>query len=135
MHKYTETLTIKRFINADKGTVGTVHDENGGCLGYSIECPWFNNQRGMSCIPEGLYRCIADKTGKYQYWKLLKVDDRDNIEIHVANRPSELNGCIAFGNGWGNLNNELAVFNSKKTLDWLQEKILPDEFNLRIVRA
>lgn len=50
-----------------------------------------------SCIPEGVYKVVHDKTGNFKYFRLLNVPDRVNIEIHPANIADELLGCIALG--------------------------------------
>ena len=47
------------------------------------------------CIPEGRYLFERDLTGRHQWWKILDVEGRTNIEIHPANRADQLLGCIA----------------------------------------
>lgn len=62
---------------------------------YTLELKWDNNRVGKSCIPEGRYRIKRDKTGKHQWWQALNVEGRTAIEIHPANYPDQLLGCIA----------------------------------------
>lgn len=60
----------------------------------TLELPDKNNRVNISCIPEGQYIISRDHTGKYQYFKVNDVDGRTHIEIHLATKPSHLQGCI-----------------------------------------
>ncbi len=63
----------------------------------SIELPWLQNRRNVSCIPEGVYQVQKRYTEKRDWHLFLPiVDDRDGILIHPANdAQKELKGCIA----------------------------------------
>ena len=130
-------LTLKRFVDSKtikgaSGILGKVYDEKGELLCFSIERPDLENQKGISCIPAGFYNCVRDKTGRHQYYKIESVPDRDFIEIHTANRPDQLNGCIAFGDSGGIMEGNIAVRNSKVTLDKILERY-PSGFILAII--
>jgi hypothetical protein len=132
-----KTLTLKRIIDKSQiinatGIWGQVFNEYGQLICNSIERPWLENQRGISCIPTGKYKCVRDNYGRHQYWRVENVEGRDNIEIHSANRPDQLNGCIAFGENWSIMNGNIAITNSKKTLDKLLEEY-PEGFELEII--
>ncbi|MBT1710760.1 hypothetical protein KK062_21140 [Fulvivirgaceae bacterium PWU5] len=79
-----------------EGTNGEIKNE-GQLVCPSIELPWLDNRRSVSCIPEGRYevrRRYTEKRGHH----LLVVDvpGRSNILIHPANdAKKELLGCIA----------------------------------------
>ena len=60
----------------------------------TLEPPWLNNQRNISCIPYGQYLVRRNKTGKHQYYEILNVPNRDNIEIHKGVLPKHSDGCI-----------------------------------------
>ena len=63
----------------------------------SIELPWKNNQRKVSCIPEGRYRLFV-KHFPVNRTRLAvgSVTDRDGIFIHCSNDAlNELKGCIS----------------------------------------
>lgn len=80
----------------EKGTSG-VFWYYGQKICESIELPWRNNKRGISCIPEGRYRLntrIHPQKGKQLV--LRAVPGRSGILIHAANDAlKELRGCIA----------------------------------------
>ena len=64
---------------------------------YSIELPWHDNQRRISCIPEGRYELTKRYSLRFG-WHLLvnNVPNRDYILIHAYNdAQKESKGCIA----------------------------------------
>jgi hypothetical protein len=88
-------LVIKR-VYSEKGTNGALF-----CcqklLCYTIELPWRNNEKMVSCIPEGTYKIdfrFSEKFGNHLEVK--NVINRSLILIHPANNAlKELKGCIA----------------------------------------
>lgn len=60
----------------------------------TLEPPWINNKKNESCIPEGQYRVVRNKTGKYQWYEITDVPNRTNIELHEGYKPSHSDGCI-----------------------------------------
>ena len=96
-----ELKLIRRYQD-DNGTLGRLYIDN--TYLHTLECPWRNNEKGVSCIPEGTYEVTRDNTGRFQFYKVLGVPDRTDIEIHPANyviHPEsgrrQLEGCIALG--------------------------------------
>jgi hypothetical protein len=79
-------------------TTGTL-SINGERECHTLELPWRNNRRGVSCIPAGVYRLawVESPSFKRHTLRLEDVPDRDGILIHPANEIKELRGCIAFG--------------------------------------
>jgi len=87
-----------------EGTNGTLFCSNlpfdiaqGKFLCHTIELPWNNNKRSVSCIPEGQYELIPRFSKKFNHHLLVKdVKNRNLILIHPANNAlKELEGCIA----------------------------------------
>jgi len=76
---------------------------------YTVECPWLNNKRFESCIPEGRYSIIKHRSPKHgNCFALLgegvvlngnsaKPTDRYACLFHVANFPDNVQGCIGPG--------------------------------------
>ncbi|MBC5842644.1 hypothetical protein H8R23_14615 [Flavobacterium sp. F-380] len=79
-----------------EGTQGVL-EWNGILVCYTIELPWLQNQRGVSCIPEGEYVLQKRFSPKFRWHMHLRnVPGRDFILIHPANdAKKELLGCIA----------------------------------------
>lgn len=79
-----------------EGTNGTVWLES-ELLCYSIELPWLDNIRNISCIPEGIYP-LAKRYSKRFGWHIAVkgVPQRCGILFHPANDArKQLRGCIA----------------------------------------
>jgi hypothetical protein len=79
-----------------EGTNGKISFE-GKFICNTIELPWKNNEKRVSCIPEGKYFIRKRYSQKFK-WHLEVVDvkSRSFILFHPANNAlKELNGCIA----------------------------------------
>lgn len=70
---------------------------NGKHIAHTIELPWRNNKKRISCVPEGTYVLRRRFSEKFKWhYVLLEVPDRSGILIHPANdAQKELQGCIA----------------------------------------
>lgn len=79
-----------------EGTQGVL-EWNGTIVCYTIELPWLENQKQISCIPEGEYILQKRFSPKFKrHLHLMNVPGRDLILIHPANdAKKELLGCIA----------------------------------------
>lgn len=107
-------LTLKRAYHADGVNGKLYHGEQLVCS--TIELPWRDNARQVSCIPEGRYELHRRKT-ETRGWHLevLHVPLRSGILIHPANNArKELRGCIGpvtdlTGPGTGNFSNKATV--------------------------
>ena len=80
----------------------------GVLLCRSIELRWANNDRNVSCVPEGVYPVAIIQHPKFgECLQINEVKGRSGILVHVANdAQKELRGCIApvfslSGNGKG----------------------------------
>lgn len=88
-------LELIRVYNPE-GTNGEIQNE-GQRVCSSIELPWLDNHRRVSCIPEGRYELRRRFTEKHRHHLVvMDVSGRDAILIHPANdAKKELLGCIA----------------------------------------
>lgn len=128
-----EQVIISRGPSYSTGTFGTLfYKQHPICV--TAERPWVNNQHGISCIPLGVYPCKPYQSPtKGLVWLLGNVTDRDMIEIHAANKPSQLEGCIAVGREFAMFGNEPGITGSVDTLKMLHDT-LPVQFNLVIIQ-
>ena len=118
-------IELVRYIDAPFGTYGELYLPEFSCL--TVERPWMDNQRNISCIPPGVYS-VSPTTfrGDYKTLEILGVPDRTYIKIHKANVPGDLRGCIGLGSGWGWQRNTLAVSYSAKTFDAFWSVVMRD---------
>lgn len=79
-----------------EGTNGTLF-VNGKFFCFTIELPWRDNKRNISCIPEGVYEIQPRFSKKFQHHLIVKnIKGRSYILFHPANYANkELLGCIA----------------------------------------
>lgn len=118
-------------IPLDDCTVGIL--DAGDFRLCTIELPWINNEKLVSCIPKGTYICKNNHKSPSQgsCISITSVVNRSDILIHVANFTSDLLGCIGVGDSIRDLNSKPMVTNSKTSLKLLMKE-LPDEFLLVI---
>lgn len=78
------------------GTNGSLY-AGGKKICDTIELPWRNNQRQVSCIPEGNYKIRKRYTTRFGWHCWVEtVPGRDAILIHAFNHAlKESKGCIA----------------------------------------
>ena len=109
-------LHLIRDIDTGNETLGRLYcDDEWMC--YTIERPWKDNERRVSCIPEGTYSLFTKEYGRF--WEKYKfpipilggTSPRSEILIHPANYARELAGCI----GVGDKQTDISVLNSRKT--------------------
>lgn len=94
--KYTEHATLGSLTFHHSPQEGLSHSPLD--LLYTVELPWRDNQKRISCIPEGTYYCRPRYSDKHEnHFILDDVPGRELILIHVANYTRELLGCIAPG--------------------------------------
>lgn len=93
-------LHLERIASTAVGTFGRIELPSGLAI-FTCECPWKENRKRVSCIPDGDYPLVRGRyyRGKYDTWIIPdgSVPDRTLIKIHRANKPSQLAGCIAPG--------------------------------------
>ncbi|NLE03699.1 MAG: hypothetical protein GX638_02710 [Crenarchaeota archaeon] len=95
---------------------------------YTLELPYLNNQRNISCVPTGQYKLVKHTSPKFKECFLLEnVKDRENILIHTGNYTKDTQGCILVG--FKKQHN--TILESRKALNYLLET-LPDETELII---
>ena len=88
-------LVLKR-IYLPSYTFGTLYID-GEYFGYTLEPPWQNNKKNVSCIPSGTYKIIPAKHKNYVAYEVLDVSERKHIKIHIGNWISDTTGCILLG--------------------------------------
>lgn len=134
-------FVLERFIDHARhpamGCVGELY-KDGNFLAYTMEQPWKDNTRFISCVPSGQYEIEPINTPSHGDTGVLVNHDlnvyalqteaenggRYACLIHPANWSHQLQGCIALGEKltWGkNKEHEpnLMVTNSRRTTETL----------------
>jgi hypothetical protein len=90
-------IELKRFYDKDC-TMGRLNINN--LYIWTLELPWLDNEKNISCIPEGIYNYhfrVSPSNG--DVLELENVKDRKYIQIHIANYTRDILGCVAVGDG------------------------------------
>jgi hypothetical protein len=128
-----EPLILERVYLPDR-TLGSIF-LNGETVAKTLELPWRDNKRSISCITEGLYTVIKQppkESRPYPYFRLPNVVGRTGILIHRGTEPAHSKGCILVASRFRNVNTSKPTLEeSGKKLQWLIDN-LPDEFLLEI---
>lgn len=84
----------------------------------TLEDAWRNNERKLSCIPEGKYKIKRIRSPKFGItFEILDVPERSNILFHAGNTASDTEGCILLGQRYGTLAGKQAILNSSKAFE------------------
>lgn len=132
------SLFLERVSDNGTQTIGRMYvvDHQGGSVANypSMELPWKNNQRRISCIPPGKYPVVKHHSPTFGkcFW-VQDVPGRSEILIHVGNYHKDTLGCILPGMDLQELNGDknIDVTSSRKAVAELLE-LLPDSFVLEI---
>ena len=91
----------------------------------TLENPYLDNQRAISCIPEGEYKVRIrlpreSATRDYMHLLVKDVKDRDYILFHIGNTAKDTRGCILVGLG----SQQDFVSNSVLAMDLLIKEVI-----------
>jgi hypothetical protein len=137
-----DDVYLFRLRRSDQGTEGQLFTLGFNC--YSLELPWRDNQRNISCIPPGDYDVVIRQSPRFGtiYW-VLKVPGRTYILIHSGNWAGDVekgfkthvNGCILLGKKMGYLIGQRAVLNSRITIREFMNHMENKPFKFHIMEA
>ena len=121
---YQINLLLIRDTHSDTSTIGKLY-LNGELMCDTLENPWLDNQRNISCIPEGQYDVrirLARESATRDYIHLLvqEVPKRSYILFHIGNTAKDTQGCILVGLK----RQQDFVSNSRLAMDLLMKEII-----------
>lgn len=127
-------ITLIRHAYMQDVTLGVMVDtDTGHFICATLEEPWKENKRQISCIPEGTYVCKPHSGNKFQnVWEVTNVPNRSAVLIHAGNTTDDIEGCILVGMEHGILNHKEAVIRSREALLKIRKDNLGKTFNLTI---
>ena len=135
-------VNLCRMKRSDQGNRGLLFADYFSC--HTLELPWRDNQRNISCIPSGEYSVqirISPKYGKVYHVK--EVPNRSYILIHSGNVAGDkhkgyqtnVDGCILLGSKQGLLWGQWAVLNSRIAIRRFMAHMELESFILKIHEA
>jgi hypothetical protein len=131
-------VKITRYLETDKVTIGDlIYSDNVVHLKLTtLELPWLDNKKGVSCIPKGVYKVTTSYSNRFKkhLWEVHNVPNRSGIRIHAANFAYQLEGCIALGMYPADINRDgvMDIAQSVRAMD-LAMTIIGSEFELEII--
>jgi hypothetical protein len=80
----------------------------------TLEESWRDNERMVSCIPQGRYTIKLHRSPKFGLcYKVMDVPERSEILIHVGNTNEDTTGCILLGQKYGMISDRLGIIGSR----------------------
>ena len=133
--------------STEKATIGegtVFDDENVPVFHFkSLELPWQNNQRRVSCIPPApgstldylVHKMQPTSKRPYQYFHVQNVEGRDSILWHPGNYTRQILGCCLPGEEHIDIDKDgtIDITNTTATLKILTS-LMPMKFKLTIIR-
>lgn len=126
------------------GTFSTLHRQDGSHVCFMVERADVNNTPNESCIPEGTYHLVPHDSPRFGDCYALEAPTlgvtrsgpslRTHILIHAANKPSDLQGCLAPGLDVGLVGGEWAVIKSKDAFNALMHELGGEPATLTITK-
>ena len=96
-------LTLRRVASGPQGTFGVLL-VGGLPFCVTLEDPDNDNQRNISCIPAGKYRCSPYPSQKFGNTFVVEgVRGRAGILFHAGNTHLNTHGCILLGERYGTM--------------------------------
>lgn len=133
-------ITLYRTDTGPHGTFGIILLP--GLEVVTLELPWKDNARNVSCIPAGSYDLIWCKSRKYgrNMYLVHKVPNRSGIRIHSGNFAGDRSlglryhsyGCILPGKYKGIMLGQKAVYCSRFAVADLEKILAPHNYQLTI---
>ena len=105
-------MILRRFYEGSDETLGWLYVmDNKETLGVfaTLEKPWKENAKNLSCIPKGRYLCTRrNPTQKFNYEHILinGVPNRDAILMHIGNYVTNSQGCTLIGTDFADINKD-----------------------------
>jgi len=117
-------LLLIRDTFTDKSVMGELF-VNGERICDTLELPWRDNKRSVSCIPAGEYKVRfryprESATRDYLHLLIKDVPNRDYILFHRGNTAKDSRGCVLVGFA----NQQDFVHNSTLAMDLLMKELI-----------
>ena len=126
---------IRLFASDNSGIFGELYFEDKRFC-FTKERLWLNNQRHISCIPDGEYICtkiVSTEFGKT--FMVMDVPDRSEILFHWGSYVDNSKGCILIGTAIELIDpdGEILLRNTRTTHKYMMSKLInTDTFKLEI---
>lgn len=122
-----------RFTSTLFGTFGVLLD---GDIPFcvTLERQWLNNQKNVSCFPDGDYICKRGNFHKHgNTFEVTNIPNRTACLFHKGNIDDHSEGCVILGEQYEPVLGSYGVISSGKAFDEFMERTKGiDEFMLHV---
>ncbi len=127
------SLWLKRIGRDETGMYGVLTQDDLP-FAVTLERPWLDNKKGVSCIPTGIYLCKRVNSPKFgNTFEVTGVPGRDAILFHKGNIMDDSHGCILVGEQYDPVMGTSGIVASAKGFqEFLERTKDVDEFQLYI---
>ena len=124
-------LTLVRVGQSDRGTFGVLRNGQVPFV-LTLERPWWDNQMGISCIPNGTYICKRVRSPKFgDTFEVTGVPGRTHILFHRGNSIDDTEGCILIAEEFSGTHDKPMVVSSMRGYSEFMD-LLKDEATFQI---
>jgi hypothetical protein len=133
---YVPRVTLTRIQDDGTQTLGQLDFDGWNCK--TLELPFKQNQKDISAIPKGVYKCkytFSPRFLKYTY-EVLNVPNRSGIRIHSGNYSTrDIQGCILLGTSYNDIDKDgiIDIINSRITISNFEKLMNKKPFVLQII--
>ena len=114
MARKSRELKLVRLPEYAGATPGILHVD-GAPTFPTLELPWLDNARGISCIPAGMYTVRRIDSPTFgETFEVCDVPHRSEILIHPGNTVEDIKVCILVGEYFGFIPPLFAVRDSRR---------------------
>lgn len=126
-------ISLKRIAYLETETFGVLCF-NGIPKMVTLEDPWKDNAKNISCIPTGDYLASRYQSKKFgETFIVENVPGRSGILFHAGNTTRDTQGCILLGRSYGELAQQNAILGSHLAFhDFLIELKGLDSFRFKV---
>lgn len=116
-------MILRRIASTEHGAFGVLIDNNIP-FALTLERPWLDNERNVSCIPAGVYACNRYHSEKHpNTFQVMNVPERSAILFHTGNLLEHSAGCILIGEIFDPYKGEPAILSSRKGFEEFMKKL------------
>jgi hypothetical protein len=128
------SLSLLRVGSSVLGTFGVLRDGQTP-FAVTMELPWVNNERQVSCIPPGRYTCQRVLSPKFgETFEILGVPGRSHILFHAGNTLEDTEGCILVAEEFSGTLSRPVVSSSKRGYtEFMAKQAGNDSFTLDLL--
>ena len=129
-----KSFAIKRVSATDEYTPGVILDGNVP-FALTMELPWRNNEKDVSCIPPGIYLPFRVTSPRFGGTFQIPVPGRDGILFHKGNvSVDDSTGCILVGEQFEPVDTKYGIWHSGKGFKEFMDRLSGvNEFQLTIL--